>query len=88
MKAKTLKQRQSSIFTFSRGGLIRFCRRFQQQLDDLMQKATGEGRNDLCSVFSDAYDDLDTSVALPRFEDSEKTRNRIRMTCKHARRII
>lgn len=88
MKAKTLKQRQSSIFTFSRGGLIRFCRRFQQKLDDLMQKATDEGRNDLCSVFSDAYDDLDTSITLLRFGDSEKTRNEIRMTCKHVMKMV
>lgn len=53
-----------------------------------MQKATDEGRNDLCSVFSDAYDDLDISIALLRFEDSENTRNEIRMTCKHVMKMV
>ena len=88
MKAKTLKQRQSSIFTFSRGGLIRFCRKFQQKLDDLMQKATDEGRNDLCSVFADAYDDLDVCIAEIKISDSENLRNEIRMTCKHVTKLI
>lgn len=88
MKAKTLKQRQSSIFTFSRGGLIRFCRKFQQKLDDLMQDAADAGRPDLEAQFASAYADLDACIAEIKISDSENLRNEIRMTCKHVMKMV
>lgn len=88
MKTKIIRRRQRNIFTFSRVGLIRFCRKFQQKLDDLMQDASDAGRPDLETQFADAYDDLDACIAGIKISDSEKLRNEIRMTCKHARRII
>lgn len=53
-----------------------------------MQDASDAGRPDLETQFADAYADLDVCIAEIKISDSEKTRNEIRMTCKHAMKLI
>lgn len=88
MKTKIIRRRQRNVFTFSQFGLIRFCRKFQQKLDDLMKDASDAGRPDLETQFASAYADLDACIAEIKISDSENLRNEIRMTCKHAMRMI